>query len=123
MTELTRLWSVWQGLPNLLARAFTQVGTRRFAEWASVLALNVEQHISIQSVLAIERPGEWKALESFAATTMRAHNWVVVGALLEYPGKPSWFRRSPGGSISARRSCPPGRASPASGRSPAPSAS
>ena len=25
------------------------------------------------------------------ATTVRAHNWVVLGALLENPGKPAWF--------------------------------
>ena len=25
------------------------------------------------------------------ATTVRAHNWVVCGALLDYPDKPAWF--------------------------------
>jgi hypothetical protein len=153
MTEVTRLWSVWQGLLNPFAWAFTKAGFRRFAEWVTALALNVEEHTITQSVLAIERPGDWKALESFAeygawrggpvartltrltatapgrtwhgyhvsagddtkvhrsgghvwgtctfheytarcpnrATTVRAHNWVVVGALLEDPGKPARF--------------------------------
>src|SRR5512147_2289873 len=153
MTEVTRLWSVWQGLLHPFAWAFTQAGYRRFAEWITALALNVEEHTITQSVLAIERPDDWKALESFAeygawrdgpitrtltrlvetapgrlwhgyhvsaaddtkvhrsgahvwgtctfhqytarcpnrATTVRAHNWVVLGALLENPGKPAWF--------------------------------
>src|SRR4051794_26644799 len=153
MTEVTRLWSVWQGLLSPFAWAFTKAGYRRFAEWITALALNVEEHTITQSVLAIERPDDWKALESFAeygawdggpvtrtltrlaetapgrlwhgyhvsagddtkvhrsgdhvwgtctfheytarcpnrATTVRAHNWVVVGALLENPGKPAWF--------------------------------
>src|SRR5512147_784308 len=153
MTEATRLWSVWQALLNRFAWAFTRAGHRRFAEWVTALALNVEEHTITQSVLAVERPDDWKALESFAeygawrggpitrtltrltetapgrlwhgyfvsaaddtkvhrsgdhvwgtctfheytarcpnrATTVRAHNWVVVGALLENPGKPAWF--------------------------------
>jgi hypothetical protein len=153
MTEVTRLWSVWQGLLSPFAWAFTKAGHRRFAEWITALALNVEEHTITQSVLAIERPDDWKALESFAehgawrggpitrtltrltatapgrlwhgyhvsagddtkvhrsgdhvwgtctfheytarcpnrATTVKAHNWVVVGALLENPGKPAWF--------------------------------
>ncbi len=153
MTEVTRLWSVWQGLLEPFAWAFTKAGFRRFAEWVTALALNVEEHTITQSVLAIERPDDWKAMEAFAeygawrdgpvgrtltrltrtapgrlwhgyhvtagddtkvhrsgdhvwgtctfheytarcpnrATTVKAHNWVVVGALLEDPGKPAWF--------------------------------
>ena len=30
------------------------------------MALNVEEHTITQSVLALERPADWKALESFA---------------------------------------------------------
>ncbi len=66
MTEVTRLWSVWQGLLDPFAWAFTRAGFRRFAEWVTALALNVEEHTITQSVLAIERPDDWKALESFA---------------------------------------------------------
>ncbi len=117
------------------------------------MAINVEEHTITQSVLALEQPADWKALESFAeygcwhqdrvtwaltrlittapgwiwygyhvsavddtkvhrssphvwgtctfheytarcpnrAPTVRAHNWVVLGALLPEPGKPAWF--------------------------------
>ena len=48
------------------AWAFTRPGHRRFVEWVTALALNVEEHTITQSVLAIERPADWKALESFA---------------------------------------------------------
>jgi hypothetical protein len=171
MTEITRLWSVWQGLLNPFAWAFTRAGFRRFAEWVTALALNVEEHTITQSVLAIERPDDWKALESFAeygawrggpvartltrltatapgrlwhgyhvsagddtkvhrsgdhvwgtctfheytarcpnrAATVRAHNWVVVGALLENPGKPAWFLPI-SGRLYFRRSQLPARA-------------
>jgi len=153
MSEVTRLWSIWQDLLSSFAWAFTKAGQRRFVEWITALVLNVEEHTITQSVLAIERPDDWKALESFAehgawrggpitrtltrltkdapgrlwhgysvtagddtkvhrsgdhvwgtctfheytarcpnrATTVQAHNWVVVGALLENPGKPAWF--------------------------------
>jgi hypothetical protein len=130
------------------------------------MALNVEEHTVTQSVLTIERPADWKAMETFAETgswrgdlitrilaglvekapgriwhgyhvsavddtkvhrsgsdvwgtctfheytarcpnrapTVRAHNWVVLGALLENPEKPAWFS-PPGSSTSASRSC------------------
>jgi hypothetical protein len=117
------------------------------------MALNVEEHTVTQSVLTLERPAEWKALENFAeygawhtssvtsaltrlvekapgrtwhgyqvsavddtkvhrsgahvwgtctfhedtarcpnrARTVRAHHWVVLGALLENPDRPAWF--------------------------------
>ena len=135
------------------AWAFTRRGFRRFAEWITAMALNVEEHTVTQSVLALDRPADWKAMESFAeygawradyvtcgltrlverapgsiwhgfriwsvddtkvhrgdphvwgtctfheytarcpnrATTVRAHNWVALGALLENPGKPAWY--------------------------------
>ena len=153
MTEATLTWSIWQALLNAFACCFTRRGFRRFAEWITALALNVEEHTITQSVLALERPDAWKALESFAeyggwhegrvtwgltrliatapgriwhgysvsavddtkvhrssphvwgtctfheytarcpnrATTVRAHNWVVLGALLHEPEKPGWF--------------------------------
>src|SRR3954453_23068253 len=119
----------------------------------TALAINPEEHTITQSVTAIERIADWKALETFAvygawrtdhvtdaltrlvekapgrvwhgfhvsavddtkvhrsgehiwgtctfheytarcpnrAPTVRAHNWVVVGALLEDPEQPAWF--------------------------------
>ena len=153
MTEATLTWSIWQALLNAFAWAFTRRGFHRFAEWITAMALNVEEHTITQSVLALEQPADWKALESFAeygawhhdrvtwaltrliatapgriwhgyhvsavddtkvhrssphvwgtctfheytarcpnrATTVRAHNWVVLGALLHEPEKPAWF--------------------------------
>ena len=153
MTHATLLWSIWQDLLSAFAWAFTGPGFRRFAEWITAMAINVEEHTITQSVLALERPADWKAMESFAeygawhpdyvtasltrlvetapgrlwhgyhisavddtkvhrssphvwgtctfheytarcpnrATTVRAHNWVVLGALLHEPEKPAWF--------------------------------
>jgi hypothetical protein len=153
MTEATLTWSIWQALLNAFACCFTRRGFRRFAEWITAMVLNVEEHTITQSVLALEHPAAWKALESFAeyggwhegrvtygltrlvetapgrtwhsyvvsavddtkvhrtsphvwgtctfheytarcpnrATTVRAHNWVVLGAVLHEPSKPGWF--------------------------------
>ena len=153
MTHAKRLWSIWQALLSAFAWAFTRPSFRRFAEWITAMAINGEEHTITQSVLALERPADWKALESFAeygawhpdyvtasltrlvetapgrlwhgyhisavddskvhrnspdvwgtctfheytarcpnrAPTVRAHNWVVLGALLHQPEKPAWF--------------------------------
>ena len=153
MTHATLLWSIWQALLKPFAGNFTRPGHRRFFEWITALALNVEEHTITQSVLAIERPADWKAMETFAETgawrsdtvtatlarlvedapgriwhnyhvsavddtkvhrsgadvwgtctfheytarcpnraaTVRAHNWVVLGALLDNPDQPAWF--------------------------------
>jgi hypothetical protein len=153
MTEATLTWSHWQALLGAFASSFTRRGFRHFAEWITAMALNVEEHTITQSVLALEQPAAWKALESFAeyggwhegrvtyaltgliadapgriwhgyyvsavddtkvhrsgshvwgtctfheytarcpnrAGTVRAHNWVVLGALLHEPDKPGWF--------------------------------
>jgi len=151
--QATQLWSHWQALLAPFAEAFTYPGFQRFQEWLTGLALNDEEHTITQSLLGLGRPGDWKALESFAeygawdqdaleqasarlldaapdrrwhgyrvwagddskvhrsskkvwgtctfheytarcpnrAGTVRAHNWVVVGALLPRPGQPAWF--------------------------------
>jgi hypothetical protein len=153
MTQATLLWSIWQSLLQSFAWAFTRPGRRRFAEWVTALALNVEEHTITQSVTAIDRTADWKAMETFAetgawptdavartlarlvdsapgriwhgyrvcafddtkvhrsgahvwgtctfheytarcpnrATTVRAHNWVILGAVLENPDQPAWF--------------------------------
>ena len=152
MTHAKRLWSIWQALLSAFAWAFTGPSFRRFTEWVTAMAINGEEHTITQSVLALERPADWKALESFAeygawhpdyvtasltrlvetapgrlwhgyhisavddtkvhrnspdvwgtctfheytarcpnrAPTVRAHNWVVLGALLDNPGQPPW---------------------------------
>ena len=176
MTDATLLWSIWQALLQPFAWAFTRPGHRRFAEWVTALALNVEEHTITQSVLALERPADWRAMERFAeygawnadavtrnltrlieqapgrtwhgyhvsavddtkvhrnskhvwgtctfheytarcpnrATTVRAHNWVGLGALLDNPGQPAWFLPL-SGRLYFRKSQLP-RLSPTSGR-------
>jgi hypothetical protein len=66
VTQATLLWSLWQSLLQSFAWAFTRPGHRRFAEWVTALALNVEEHTITQSVTAIERVADWKAMETFA---------------------------------------------------------
>jgi hypothetical protein len=151
--QATGLWPLWQGILLSVALGFTEVGKKRFVEWATGLALNVEEHTITQSLIAVDRPGDWKALEAFAeygswdlfllhsalawrleklpdrlwhgyhvyagddtkvhraspnvwgtctfheytarcpnrASTVRAHNWVVTGALLPLPDQPALF--------------------------------
>ena len=154
MRQATLVWSLWQRLLQPFASAFTRPGHRRFVEWVTALALNVEEHTITQSVIAIERLGrlegdgdlrrvrglasrrrhpqprpdcieeapgrvwhgyrvsavddtkvhrtgehvwgtctfhEYTARCPNRATTVRAHNWVVLGALLQNPGQPAWF--------------------------------
>ena len=66
MTHAKRLWSIWQALLSAFAWAFTGPSFRRFAEWITAMAINGEEHTITQSVLALERPADWKAPESFA---------------------------------------------------------
>jgi hypothetical protein len=62
----TRLWSLWQAIVLSVALGFTQRGKQRFVEWATGLALNVEEHTITQSLIGLDRVQDWKALESFA---------------------------------------------------------
>ena len=147
------LWPLWQAIVLSMALGFTQRGKQRFVQWVTGLALNVEEHTITQSLIALDRAQDWKALESFAeygswnlrllqwgvarrlcrlpnrtwhgycvwaaddtkvhrnskdvwgactfheysarcpnrASTVRAHNWVVLGALLPNPDQPALF--------------------------------
>lgn len=67
MRQATMLWHLWQALLRPFAGAFTRPGHRRFVEWVTALALNVEEHTITQSVIAIERVADWKALTSAAS--------------------------------------------------------
>jgi hypothetical protein len=49
-----------------LAIGFTRPGQRRLLEWITGLALNVEEHTITQSLVGLDRPQDWKVLESFA---------------------------------------------------------
>ena len=148
-----RLWSIWLSLVLRFAGGFSHAGQHRFVEWATGLALNVEEHTITQSLVGLDRPADWKALESFAeygswnlrflqwrigyeigqlpngrwhgyrvwagddtkvhrnspavwgtctfheytarcpnrAGTVRAHNWVVLGALTPTTEQPATF--------------------------------
>ena len=46
--------------------------SHRFADWITAMAINVEEHTITQSVLALEQPAAWKALESFARVRLLA---------------------------------------------------
>ena len=149
----TRLWAMWQAILLSIALGFTSRGKQRFVQWATGLALNVEEHTITQSLVGLDRVEDWKALEAFAeygrwdlpclqeslarrldrlpdrtwygyrvwagddtkvhrgspdvwgtctfhecsarspnrATTVRAHNWVVVGAMLPRANEPALF--------------------------------
>jgi hypothetical protein len=175
----TTVWSHWQGLLSGFARCFTVPGWRRFVEWITALVLNVEEHTITQSVIALERIDDWKAMETFAetgawdsqgvedslaqlietapgriwhgfhvsavddtkvhrsspevwgtctfheytarcpnrATTVRAHNWVVLGAVLHNPDQPAWFLPQ-AGRLYFRKSQLPGGKNPPSQRHP-----
>ena len=68
MTEAKLTWSIWQALLNAFAWAFTRHGFHRFAQWITAMALNVEEHTITQSVLALEQPAAWKALDPSPST-------------------------------------------------------
>jgi hypothetical protein len=148
-----RLWVLWQALVLEVAAGFTRPGRRRFVEWVTGLALNVEEHTITQSLVGLGRTDDGKALEEFAeyghwnvpllewslvwtiqrqrdsrwygfqvwagddtkvhrsspdvwgtctfheytarcpnrASTVRAHNWVVLGRLLPQADAPAHF--------------------------------
>jgi DDE superfamily endonuclease len=151
--QATDLWALWQDLVLRCAPGCTSPGRRHFLVWLTGLALNAEEHTITQSLLALDRPQDWKGAEAFAeygywdqdylegaaarlletapgrlwygyhvwagddtkvhrssarvwgtctfheytarcpnrASTVRAHNWVVLGALLHNPEQPAWF--------------------------------
>src|SRR3954469_19541815 len=60
------LWSLWQAILLSLAFGFTRRGEQRFVQWVTGLALCVEEHTITQSLVGLDRPQDWKALESFA---------------------------------------------------------
>jgi hypothetical protein len=153
MCHASRLWTLWLALLTPFARAFTPRGFPRFVEWTTGLVLNPEEHTITQSLVALDRTQDWKAVEIFAeighwnvelveltiaqqlerapgrlwygyrvsalddskvhrsskdvwgtctfrdysarcpnrASTVRAHNWVVLGGLLHNPGQPAHF--------------------------------
>lgn len=80
-----RLWSIWLSVVLNLAAGFgQQQGKRRFVEWVTGLALNVEEHTITQSLVGLDRPMDWKALESFAeygSWDLRFLQWQIGRAI------------------------------------------
>src|SRR3954451_12821142 len=64
--KATWLWSLWQGILLSFALGFSRQGEKRFVEWGTGLAVNIEEHTITQSLIGLGREGDWKALESFA---------------------------------------------------------
>src|ERR1043166_2223816 len=64
--QATELWSEWQEILSSMAFGFSRQGEKRFVEWATGLALNIEEHTITQSLIGLDRPQDWKALETFA---------------------------------------------------------
>jgi hypothetical protein len=62
----TCLWKLWQAILLSVACGFTRRGDQLFVLWATGLALNVEEHTITQSLVGLDRPQDWKSLESFA---------------------------------------------------------
>jgi hypothetical protein len=88
------LWSLWQALLAPFAACFTRLGWRRFVEWVTGLALNDEEHTITQSLIGLSRPGDWKALESFAeygAWDAAAVETALARSLDDAPGR-TWYR-------------------------------
>jgi hypothetical protein len=86
---------------------FTRRGEQCFVQWVTSLTLNVEEHIITQSVVALGRVKDWRALEIFAeygpwdlpdrlwhgysVVVGDDSNWVALGALLPSPTGPAHF--------------------------------
>src|SRR5439155_26294899 len=64
--EANELWDLWQALVLDCAPGCTSAGRRHFLEWITGLALNVEEHTITQSLIALDRPQDWKGAENFA---------------------------------------------------------
>jgi hypothetical protein len=60
------LWSLWQEIVLSFALGFSRQGEKRFVQWATGLVLNIEEHTITQSLIGLDRAGDWRALESFA---------------------------------------------------------
>ena len=107
--QATLLWSLWQALLAPFAPAFTPGGFRSFAVWATGLALNVEEHTITQSLVGLDRAGDWKALETFAEYghwDERLLQWGLAWGVDPAPGRlwhgPAWAV-APGGRTKASR--------------------
>jgi Transposase DDE domain len=86
-------WSLWQDLLLEVTTSFTEPGERRLVEWVTGLALNVEEHTITQSLVGLDRPDDWKALETFAECGAWQIPWLersVAGAIGQVPNS-RWY--------------------------------
>src|SRR3954454_17269500 len=84
------LWPLWQAILVPVAWGFTRRGQQRFVQWVTGLALNVEEHTITQSVIALGRVEDWKALESFAeydSWSLRCLQWGTAHRLCRLPNR------------------------------------
>src|SRR6516225_2271334 len=84
------LWSLWQAILLSFAYGFTRRGKQRFVQWVTGLALNVEEHTITQSLIALDRVGDWKALEAFAeygSWDLPFLHWGVACRLARLPNR------------------------------------
>src|SRR5258708_5242003 len=92
--EAIGLWLLWQALLAPYAVCFHDArGFRRFVEWITGLALNVEEHTITQSLVGLEREQDWKALEAFAeyaSFDTRELEVVTARVLEDAPGR-RWY--------------------------------
>src|SRR5438270_6085800 len=91
--QANELWTHWQQLLEPCADAFSYWGFRRFTEWVTGLALNVEEHTITQSLVGLDREQDWKALEAFAeyaAFDTRELEVVTARVLEDAPGR-RWY--------------------------------
>src|ERR1041385_934918 len=92
--EPIALWLLWQAALAPYAACFHDArGFRRFVEWISGLALNVEEHTITQSLIGLERPDDWQALEAFAeyaSFDTRELERVTARVLEDAPGR-LWY--------------------------------
>jgi len=106
----TWLWPVWQAIVLAMAWGFTRRGQQRFVRWVTGLALNVEEHTVTQSLVALGRASDWKALESFAeygSWNLSSLRWAVARRLDRQGGRwrGAWQTGAALLSGRARRAC------------------
>src|SRR6185437_16537883 len=93
LMHANRLWSLWRSLILGLATGFTRPGQRRFVEWITGLALNVEEHTITQSLVGLDRTQDWRALETFAeygAWQQTTLEQAIAGLIEQAPGR-LWY--------------------------------
>src|SRR5262249_57334556 len=111
------LWSLWRALLLPYALTFTNPSYRRFVEWLTGLVLNVEEHTITQSLIGLDRVGDWRTVETFAeyaAWDLPAIEIVTAPLLMEGPARTSNGSRDLAGadhtahraSVSDQSTCP-----------------